>query len=137
MDDPIKCCAEINLYRPSLLPTLQCTLQCMRQAQKYITGTQTLPISKLYGRKHTTAFHKSSQAHRHQTLNYHRQYWSYRNRSVIDNRGGRWTLWNTDDIGLSQASWETTQTNKPPKHYTKTARTSAVLSRKRLNIPNG
>ena len=30
------------------------------------------------------------------------------------------------------------QTNKPPKHYTKTgAITSAVLLRKRGNIPNG
>ena len=32
------------------------------------------------------------------------------------------------DIGLSQVSRETTQTNKPPKHYTKTeAITSKVL----------
>ena len=29
MVDTIKCCAEINLHYPSLLPTLQFTLQCM------------------------------------------------------------------------------------------------------------
>ena len=29
MVDPIKGCAEINLHYPSLLPTHQCTLQCM------------------------------------------------------------------------------------------------------------
>ena len=29
MVDLIKGCAEINLHYPSLLPTLQCTLQCM------------------------------------------------------------------------------------------------------------
>ena len=68
MVDPIKGCAEINLYDPSLLPTLQCTLQCMRHAQKSIIGTQTFPVSKLGGWKHTTAFHKSSQANRHQVL---------------------------------------------------------------------
>ena len=40
MVDPIKGCAEINLYDPSLLPTLQCTLRCMRHAQKFITCTR-------------------------------------------------------------------------------------------------
>ena len=29
MVDPIKGCTEINLHDPSLLPTLQCTQQCM------------------------------------------------------------------------------------------------------------
>ena len=38
---------------------------------------------------------------------------------VVGNRGGRLTLWNRGDIGLSPASRETAQTNKPPKHYTK------------------
>ena len=47
MVDPIKGCAEINLNDPSLLPTLKCTLQCMRPTLKCITGTQTFPISKL------------------------------------------------------------------------------------------
>ena len=70
MVDPIKGCAEINLYDPSLLLTLQCTLQWMRHAQKFIIGTQTFPISKLDGWKHTTAFHKSSEANRHQALNH-------------------------------------------------------------------
>ena len=31
---PIKGYAEINLYDPSLLSTLQCTSQCMEHAQK-------------------------------------------------------------------------------------------------------
>ena len=137
MVDPIKGCSEINLYDLSLLPSLQCTLQCMRQAQKCITGTQTFPISKLGGWKHTTVFHKSSKANRHQALQHLRQYRCYRNRSVVGNRGGRWTLWNRGDIGLSPASRETTQANKPPKHYTKTgARTSTVFLRKRGNIPD-
>ena len=35
---PINGCAELNLYDPSLLPTLQCTLQCTGHAQKCITG---------------------------------------------------------------------------------------------------
>ena len=39
---------EINQRDPILLPSLQCTLQCMGHAQKCITGTQTFPISKLY-----------------------------------------------------------------------------------------
>ena len=33
----------------------------------------------------------------------------YGNWSVVGNRGGRWTLWNRGDIGLSPASRETTQ----------------------------
>ena len=138
MVDPIKGCAEISLYDPSLLPPLQCTLQCTRHAQKCITGTQTFPISKLGGWKHTTTFHKSSETNRHQTLKHLRQHRCYGNRSVVGNRGGRWTLWNRSDIGMSPASRETTSTNKPPKHFTKTgARTSAVHLRKRGNIPNG
>ena len=52
MVDPIKGWAEINLYNLSLLPSLQRALQCMRNAQKCITGTQTFPISKLGGWKH-------------------------------------------------------------------------------------
>ena len=52
----------------SCMPTLQCTLQCMRHTQKCITVTQTCPLSKLGGWKHTTAFHKSSEANRHQAL---------------------------------------------------------------------
>ena len=39
MVDIIKGCAEINLYDPSVVPTLLCTLQCMRHAQKCITGS--------------------------------------------------------------------------------------------------
>ena len=109
MVDPVKGSAEINLKDPSLLPTLQCTLQCMRHAQKCITGSQTFPISKLGGWKHTTAFHKSSEANRHQALKLLRQYRCYGNRSVVGNRGGRWTLWNRGDIGLSPASRETAQ----------------------------
>ena len=135
MVNPIKGCTEINLHDPSLLSTLQCTLQCMGHSQKCITGTQLFPISKLCGWKHTIAFHKSSKMNRHQTLKHLRQYWCYGNPSVISNRGGRWTFRNWSDIGLSPARRETTQTNIPPKHYTKTGGiTSADLLRKRGNI---
>ena len=103
--------------RSYLLPILQCTLQCMRHTQKCITGSQTFPISNLCGSKHTTAFHKSSEANRHLALKHLRQYWCYGNRSVVGNRGRRWTFWNRGDICLTPASRETTQTNKPPKHY--------------------
>ena len=34
MVDPIKGCTEVDLHDPSLLPTLQCSLQCMGHAQK-------------------------------------------------------------------------------------------------------
>ena len=128
MIDPIKGCTEINLHDPSLLPTLRYTLQCMGVAQKCITGTQTFPISKLGGWKHTTACHKSSETNRHQTFKNLGQYWCYWNRSVIGNRGGWWTFRNYGDISLSPAGRQTTQTNKPPKHYTKTTGiTSAML----------
>ena len=106
--------------------------------QKCITGTQTFLISKLGGWKYTTAFHKSSKTNRHQALKHLRQYGCYGNWSVIGNREGSWTFRNWSDIALSPASLETTQMNKPPKHCTKTgAITSAVLFRKRGNIPNG
>ena len=62
MVDPINGFAEVNLDDPSLLLTLQYTLQCMRHAQNCITGTQTFPISHLSGWKHTTALIKSSEA---------------------------------------------------------------------------
>ena len=136
MVDPINGFAEINLHDPCLLPSLQCTLQCIRQAQKCITSTLTFPISKLGGWKHTTAFHKSSGANRHQTLKRLRQHRCYGNWSVVGNRGGRWALWNRGDSGLSPASWETTQTNKPRNTTLRRgARTSAVLWRKRWTIP--
>ena len=61
----IKSCTEVNLHGPSLLPTLQCTLQCMGHAQKCITGTQTSPISKLGVWKHTSVLNKSSESNWH------------------------------------------------------------------------
>ena len=90
------------------------------------TGTQTFPKSKLGGWKHTTAFHISSKTNRHQALKHLGKYCCYWKRSVIGKRWGRWTFRNWGDISLSPASRETTQTNKPPKHYRKTR-----------NIPNG
>ena len=66
--DRINGYTEANLHDQSLLPTLQCTLQCMGHAQECITGDQTFPISKLGGWKHTTAFHKSPKMNRHQAL---------------------------------------------------------------------
>ena len=69
MVDPIKGSAEINRHDPSLPPTLQCDLQCMGQAQKYITCNKTLLISNLSSWKRTTALNKSSWANLHRTLN--------------------------------------------------------------------
>ena len=43
-------------------------LYWMRHSQKCITSTLTFPISKLNAWKHTTAFHKSSEANRNKTL---------------------------------------------------------------------
>ena len=70
MVDPIKVCTEVNLHDPSLLPTLQCTLQCMGHPCQ----SRTFPLNKLGGWKHTTAVHKSSKTNRHQALKHLRQY---------------------------------------------------------------
>ena len=133
MVDPIKGCAEINLNDPSLLSTLQCTLPCMRHAQKCITSTQTFPISKLGGRTHTIAFNRTSKRNRQKALKNLWQYWCYRNRLVVCNRGGLWSIWNRGDIDLSSASRESTQTNNLQKHYTKTGgqNISSSLKKKR------
>ena len=101
MVDPIKGCTEINLHDPNLIPTLQCTLQCMGHSKKCVTGTKTFQISKLGSWKHTTAFHKSSNTNRHQTLKHLRQYWCYGNWSVIGNRRGRWTFRNYYGVTLA------------------------------------
>ena len=131
MVDPIKSCTEVNLHDPSLLPIPMHSAVYVTQ-QKCITGTQTFLISKLGGWKDTTAFHKLSKTNRHQALKHLRQYRCYGNWSVIRNRRGRWTFRNWGDIGFSPASRETTETNKPPKHYTKMgAITSAVLFKKK------
>ena len=102
------------------------------KSQKCITGTQTFPIFKLSGWKHSTEFHKSFRTNRHQTLKHLGQYCCYRNRSVIGNRGDRWTFRNWGDIGLYSASMETTKTNKPPKHYTKTGGHNISSSHKKM-----
>ena len=121
MVNPIKGRTEINLHDPSILPTLQCTLQCMGHTEMCITGTQTIPISKLGGWKHTIAFQWCAPlTNRYQMLKLLRQYWCYGNRSVIGNRGRWFTFRNWGEIGLSSARRETSQTNKQPKHYTKT-----------------
>ena len=107
----------------------------------HLAGTQTIPISELGGWKHTTALNKSYKTNRHQAFKHLRQHWCYGNWSVIflgGNRGGRRTFRNWGDIGLSPASRETTQTNKPPKHYTKTGGHNISSSlKKKGNIPNG
>ena len=74
MVDPINSFTEINLHDPSLLPTLQCTLQSMEDSQVIITITHTFPISKLGGWNYTTAFHKSLKTNRHLALKHLRQY---------------------------------------------------------------
>ena len=62
------CRCYVVLHNPSLLPTLQFTLQWIGHTQKCITGTQTFPISKLVGGKHTAAFNKSSKTNRHRNI---------------------------------------------------------------------
>ena len=89
MVDPIKSCTEVNLHDPSLLPILQCTLQCMGHTQECITGTQTFPISKLGGWKDTTAFHKSSKTNRHQALKHLEALTTFRERRRQDRMEGK------------------------------------------------
>ena len=114
-----KAAAEINLHDPSFLPAHSLMhFAVYGHSQKCITGSQTFPISKLCGLKHTTSFHKSSETNRHQKHKQLRQYWRYRNGSEIGSRGGRWNFRNMGDIGLSSTSGKTTQTNKAQKHYT-------------------
>ena len=117
---PVKGCAEVNLHNPGLLPTLQCTLKFMRHTQECIAGTLPFLIRKLGGWKHTTAFHESYKTKRHRAPNPPNTVRPIcsGNPSVVCNRGGRWTLRNWSDIGLSPANMEATQTKKPPKHCT-------------------
>ena len=96
------------------------TVTLYSRAAHTMWAAQSFPISKLGGWKHKTAINKSSEANQHQALKHLRQYWCYKNWSVIGNQRGRWTFRNWSDIVLSLASCEPTQTNKPPKHYTNT-----------------
>ena len=137
MVDSIKGCTEINLHDLSLVPTLQCTLHCMEHAQKCITCTQTFPISKLGGWKHTTAFHKSSKTNRHQALEHLRQYWCYGNLSVIgtEQDGGPFVIGVTLAF-LQQAGKLPRWTSRRNTILWRGAIASSVLLRKRGNIPN-
>ena len=91
MVDPINGCADINMHGSCLLLTLQYTLLCIGHAQKCITGTQTFPISKLGGWKHTSTSLRSTNRPRRRdakpsnTLD--NVYWFYGNRSVEEDRG--------------------------------------------------
>ena len=51
MMDLLRGCTEINLRYLILLPTHQCTLQCMEHAEMCFIDTQTFPISILCGVK--------------------------------------------------------------------------------------
>ena len=68
--------AEVDLHNVSLLPTLQCAGIRTKVDHRYQNLSA---ISKLGGGKHTTAFHKSSETNRHQTLKHLRQYSCYGN----------------------------------------------------------
>ena len=144
MVDPIKGGAEINMNDPSLLATLQCTLQCMRHAQKCITGTQSFLISKLGGWS-TPLRSINPPRQRHQGLKHLTQYRCYGNRSVVGNRGGRWTLWNRGDKGppldrvacLQQAGKLPRRKRHRNTTVRRGARTSAVLLRKKETYPMG
>ena len=135
MVDIIKSSVEVDRHNPGLLPALQCTLKCMWHTQKCITGTQTFPISNLGGWKHTRVFHKSSETNRHQTLKHLWQYWCYGNWSVIGNKG---------PFGIGVTLGRHQQAGKLPRRRSRRnttlrrgARTSAILFKKRGNIPEG
>ena len=97
-----------------------------------------LPISKLGGWQHTAAFNKSSETNRHQTLNHIRQYWCYGNQSLNGNRGGRWALRNRGELPcLQKAGKLPRRTRRRNTTLKRGARISAVLLRKRGNVPNG
>ena len=122
MVDLIKGCTEINLHDSSSLPTLQCTLQCMANAQKYFTGTQPFPKTILV--VESPPLCSTNRPRRTDT----------RCSNTLDNTDvmevGRLlateqyvpadTFQKWGDIGRSLANRETTQTNKQAKHYTET-----------------
>ena len=115
------------------------TLFSVSYTHKCIAGIQTFPISKLGGWKHTTASHKSSEVNRHLVLKHFRQYWCFGNWLVqlaTEEDGGLF------EIGMTLACLQ--QAGKLPRWTSRLntkirqgARTSAVLFRKRGNIPNG
>ena len=136
MVDPIKFCTEINLHDPSLLPTLQWTFQCKGRAQNFFTDT--FPISKLGGWKHTTGLNILSKTYRHQALN------PLNNTDVMEI--GRWLATEEDGepfwIGVTLACLQ--QAGKLPRRTSRRnttlrreARTLAVFLRKWGKIPMG
>ena len=123
---------------PSFLLTLQCTLQCMLHAQNIITDTQTFTISKLGGWKHTTAFHKSSDANRHPEVKHIRQYSCYGNRSVIGTeKDGRPFRIGVTLACLQQAGKLPRRTSRQNTTPIRGAITSAVLLKKEEIYPMG
>ena len=122
----------------------------MGHTQKCITGTQTCPINKLGGWKHTINRPRRSDTK-------YCGYWWYVtgggdvtdygggqtssgnwHLSVIGNRGGWWTFRNWGDIYLSTTSVETTQTKKQWKQYSETGgQTSCSSPRKWRKISVG
>ena len=80
---------SICMRNHSLQSNLRRTFQCIGHTQKCITGRQIFPISKLGGWKHTTAFHKSFENNRHQTLKRFKNHRCCRNQSIIGNRRRR------------------------------------------------
>ena len=56
--------SEVHVYKQRLTYTNR---GAYTQEEECITGTQTFPISKLGGWKHTTGFHKSSETNQYQT----------------------------------------------------------------------
>ena len=96
-----------------------CTLQYMKYEQRCITDTKTFPISKLGGWNHTILC--SIKSPRRTDPKCSNTLESY-TRLMLWKSVYNWHLMRTvkfwGDIGLSPASSETTQTNKPLKHYT-------------------
>ena len=82
MVDHIKGRVEVNVYNPSLRPLSNALCSVSDTHKRYrrvLRLAQTLPIMKLGGWKHTTAFHNFFETNRHQTPK-HDTNWYYGNR---------------------------------------------------------
>ena len=112
--DPIKGRAEINLQARSCpLSTALCRVSDTHKSASQVPR----PYRKanwVVGSMHTTAFRKSSETNRQQTLKHFRQNWCHGNLWVMATEEEFWTVRNWGDINLSPASREISQTNKLP-----------------------
>ena len=136
MVDPIKGCAEINQHDPSPMATLQCTLQCMHGTRTKVHHryTQTFPISNwVVGSKPLRYLNlpRLTDTRRLNTLD-NTDVMEIGCKLATEEDGGPFGICVTLAF-LQQLRQETTQTYKPPKHYTKTRvqNISSSLKKKR------